>query len=165
MCVSTGSERSNLTHWCQQHHNLCVWAEHQPFALQPRVSSNCTSSTIHQASDKHHIFPDFEPLHPLVRPSPLSLCLLLFYSNLEKGQTLTLRQNFCCGSSSYTNHCWVWVAPRGQPAQTLGKWHVGSGPCLLLPFASWSPASSLHLPSELSRWRNSQNLSFVITFP
>jgi len=152
----TGLESSILIHQCQQHHKICVWAERQPLTLQPRVSPSCASSTTHQASNKHHVPAAFKPLHPLLSLSALSLSLLLFFSILEKGQTLTLRQNSSCGSGSHRNRCWVPVARRGQPARALGKWCVGSGPCLLLPFASQPPASGLHLPGELSRWRKSQ---------
>ena len=85
------SESSIFIHRYQQHHKHCVWAKHQPFILQLRVSPSCASSTTHQGSDEHHVFPAFEPLHPLHSLSLLSLSLPLFFSILEKDQTLTLR--------------------------------------------------------------------------
>lgn len=158
-------ESSILIHRCQQHHKLCVWAEHQSFALQPGVSPSCASSTTRQASEDHHIFPAFKPLRRLLSPSPLSFSLLLFFPHPGERPNTDFKAKFLL---------WEWQSQESlmDTGGTEGTACPGTGKVVC---GKWTlPTTALHklAPSQrppssrgAERMEEQPNLSFVITSP
>ena len=160
-----GSESSILIHQCQQHCKLCVWAEHQPFILQPGVSPSSASSTTCQASDKHHIFPAFEPLHPLLSPSPLSLVSSALLLHPGERANTDIKAKFLLWERQPQESLLGTSGTEGTACPGTGKVASGKWPLPTAALRKLAPSQRPPPSWGAEQMEEQPNLSFVITSP